>query len=595
MDCKICGAAGLELAQTPTAGLKDLRRGLTAAADDDGDGRLTLFTAGAITASTLTRTLAGPVVRYGVPGRTSVGRLKVRPGALRFPAELTRVKLTEEHDRAKSRGHLTAVTDDGQTIRAALKVSDGPLGDAALSEAADRTRDGFSFDVIDATVQGDELVDALVIAIGQVGIPAYDDSRIDTIAASQNAAGTAPAQQEGHDMTEEQRRRLAELRAMQTRTAEQQGELDQLAQLEAPSGNVADAAPGSPASSPAGQGVANPPAPVGASGSSQAASTGAPQQAAVMASVPAGAPSPAPARTSQEGALQRFVSTVTQALRPGGGGAHAITAALSDVTWSSQQGVIEAPAWSGELWSGVAYEPQFTPLLASGDLTNWEGSGWRWVTKPEMKDYTGDKAAIASDPIDTEPSGYEAARMAVGHDIDRKFYDFPNEAFLRGYLEAVRESWAMKLDLKVEAWIASHAVPVQDAVPADITEDSVLKAAARGVLALKRRKVGAATFVVLNDEDWFSLFDVTSNNRPAFLDVFGVNPPSFRNSDLVDQGTVIIGAKQTATVRTLPGSPIRADAQHLANGGIDSAFFGYWAIEEHHTSGIASVGYDPTP
>jgi hypothetical protein len=245
-----------EQAPTPFAGLEDLRR-VTADAGDDG--RLTLFTAGAITASTLTRTIAGPVVRYGVPGRTSVGRLRVRPGALRFPADLARVKLTREHVRAESRGHLTAVTDDGQEVRAALRVSDGPEGDAALREAADRTRDGLSFDVIDAQIEGDEITDALVIAIGQVGIPAYDDSRIDTIAASNDAAGTAPAHTEGNTMNEEQRRRLAELRALTTRTTEQQTELDQLAQLESGSGTVApSAAPTPPA--PAG-GAANPPVP----------------------------------------------------------------------------------------------------------------------------------------------------------------------------------------------------------------------------------------------------------------------------------------------------------------------------------------------
>jgi hypothetical protein len=44
-------------------------------------------------------------------------------------------------------------------------------------------------------------------------------------------------------------------------------------------------------------------------------------------------------------------------------------------------------------------------------------------------------------------------------------------------------------------------------------------------------------------------------------------------------------------LRTLPGSPIRVSAQHIANGGVDEAFFGYWAIEEHHNSGIVSVAY----
>lgn len=518
---------------------------------------LSLYTEATITASTLTRTLAGDVVRFGVPGRTSRGKLRVRPGALRFPPELRRVKLTREHDREDSRGHLADLVVDDQRIRAALRVSDGPEGDAALREAADGTRDGLSFDVIDATIEGDEITDGLVIAIGQVGIPAYDDSRIDTIAASQTPAGD-PGTTQGDPMSTDQ---PAEVTTTTTTTT------------------PAPAPQPEPQPDPDNNGT---------------------DVAASLSAVPAGVPSPAPARTSQSGALDAFVSTIVTALRPGGGGSAAITAALTDVTHTQHTGNIEAPAWSGELWSGLQYEPEFTGLLNSGSLTNWEGRGWRFTQKPVIADYAGDKAAIPSGAITTEDSTYEAARMAVGHDIDRKFYDFPNEGFLRAYVEAVRESWAIKLDGKVRDFIVANAVPVTTADGADVgtdpdvvAESSLLKAVARGFLALRRARVGRGTFVVMNDEDWFDLFDVTSQNKPAFLDLFNVNPSNFVSTDAVGAGTVIVGVKQAATVRTLPGSPIRVDAQNIANGGVDNGFFGYWAVEQHHTGGIVSVEYDP--
>lgn len=531
-------------------------------------------TVGAVTASILTRTLAGPVVRFGIPGRTSRGMLKVRAGALRFPDPLHRVKLTKEHDRAASRGHLAALEANDVEIRAALKVSDGPEGDAALSEAGDHTRDGLSFDVVDATIEGDEIVDALVVAIGQVGIPAFDDMRIDTIAASQDPAGGAGTT-EGNNMSGQ--------------TSDPTPAPGTVAPT-ATAGSNPSATPAPPAVTPA-------PAqsPEAGAGSSPAGVS----VAASIPAVPSGVPAPAtsPARTSRAGALDAFCSTVVEALRPGGGGAGAITAALQDVGYDSTSADVAAPAWSGELWSGVAYEPEFSPLLGSGPLTARKGAGWRWVTKPEIKDYSGNKAAIPSDPIDTEPAEYTAARMAVGHDIDRAFYDFPDgAAFLRGYVEACRESWAIKLDAKVEDFITTNAVPVTgpdggdpDTDPDPVVETSVLRAVARGRLALKRRRVGRATFVVMADEDYMSLLDLTNDDVPAFLNLFGIDPGNFTSSAAVTAGTVLVGAKQTATVRTLPGSPIRVDAQHLANGGIDSAFFGYWAIEEHHTSGIASV------
>lgn len=531
--------------------------------------------AGTITASVVTRTIAGPVVQYGVPGRTSRGMLKVRAGALRFPEPIDRVKLTKEHDRADSRGHLAAIEANDVGIRAALKVADGPEGDAALREAADKTRDGLSFDVIDATIEGDEIVDALVVAIGQVGIPAFDDLRIDSIAASQDPAGGAGAT-EGNNMS---------------------GQTPGNAPVQGTVTTTANAGE-NPHSTPA------PPAVTPAPAASPDPGAGSPQAQTVTASaipaVPAGVPAPGTggARTSRAGALNAFCRAVTDALAPGGGGVAAITAALSDVTWSDVGDDISAPAWSGELWSGVAYESEFAPLLGSGPLTNRRGTGWRWVTKPEMQDWTGNKAAVPSADLETEPADYTAAYMAVGHDIDRAFYDFPDgAAFLRGYVEACRESWAMKLDAKAEAYIVGAAVPVTGPDGADpgtdpdpIVETSVLRAVARGRLALKRRRVGRATFVVMADEDYMSLLDLTNDDVPAFLNLFGIDPANFTSSAAVTPGSVLVGAKQAATLRTLSGSPIRVDAQHLANGGIDTAFFGYWAIEEHHTSGIASVG-----
>jgi len=533
-------------------------------ANTAGD-QLRIFASAHIEASTMTRTLVGDVIVYGVPGRTSAGKLKVRPGALRFPADLTRVKLTREHNRDDSRGHLVQLDDDGKRIRAAMRVADGTAGDDALREAGDKTRDGFSFDIVDAVVEGDWITAGEVIAIGQVGIPAFDDTRVSAIAASQedsttSTTSTDPATQPSEtgdtDMTPEQIARLAELRAMDNRTPEQESELAALEALEKATGTTASADD-------------NPPA--------------APVTASVPA-VPSGVPAQRASRASvnEPSALDRFYNAVAGALgqnrSPG-----AITAALADVTNSANP--IAAPAWSGELWSGLQYEPQWSTLFAQGDLTSFEGNGWRWVVKPAMGDYAGDKAAIPSAAISTEPSSYEAARMACGHDIDRKFYDFPDAGFLASYAEAAREDWAVKLDGKARAYALANAV----AYGAPAT--SLLKAAALASFGVKANTRARATFVAVNDGDFLDLLDINESAVPAFLKMFNIDPASFIADAAVPAGEVVAGVKQAATLRTLPGSPIRVDAQHLANGGVDSAFFGYWAIEEHHTSGIVKTTF----
>lgn len=527
-------------------------------------------TAGAVTASSSSRTLGGAVVRYGEYGRTSIGRVRVKAGALRWPSDLTRVKLTKEHDRDQSRGFIAAREDDGELLRVVAKVSDGPEGDDALREATDHTRDGFSFDLVDVVLEGDWIVDGEVVAIGQVGIPAYDDMRIDQVAASQTRAASDAVQNEGNGMTEQEQARLAELRAKSALTADEQAELEQLAAKEAEQdGDQGD------------------------QGDQGSASDQGDQGSTAQASLPSGG-GPRPRRTSstttreRDGQLRRFVAALTNGLNPNTG--ISVTAALADVTESGvDDGVLSQPAWSGELWSGVQHEREFVPLLGSGSLTNFKGEGWRWVTKPEMKDYAGNKAAIPSDPIDTEPSAYEAARMAVGHDLDRKFYDFPDAAFLESYVRAVGESWSVKSDIKAHAWIVANAVDTL------LTAPTLLKAAGKALRKVKRNTRTKGTFVLVADDDFDTLMDVSEHDVPAFLQLFDIEPGSFTSSELLAPGSVIAGTKQAATFRELPGSPIRVSAQHIANGGVDEGFFGYWAVEQHHESGIVKVAIDAVP
>lgn len=548
---------------------------------------------GGIQASTESRTLAGELVRFDVLGRTSVGRLRVRrPGALRFPDDLARVKLTREHDRAASRGHCTGITVTDTGIRASAKVSDGPDGDDALREAADGTRDGFSFDLVDATVVGDEITDALVIAIGQVGIPAYDNSRIDTIAAAAASPGRNIM------LSPEQAARLLELQARidngETLTEEEQKEYDALKVLSALQHGT-----------PEGEGVTASATPQGgvhvhvhngpavAEGTQEIAAS----VPAVQPGVPTG-PTGGPATTSpQGGAFGQFCVDMAAAMNRDNPNRIAdITAALSDITYSSHAGNIQQPDWSGELWSGLEYEPEFLDLFTEGTLTSLAGTGWRFTSKLEIADYAGDKAAIPSDTITTETQNWTGARMAVGVDIDRAFFDFPTAGFIESLFQQVRESWKIKLDGKVKAYTIAEAVAAavdeSAGVPVAIgAQDTLLKAVAIAVRALKRRRVGAASWVLVSDDDMFTLIDTKVEETLAYLKLFGIDPENFRSSSALAAGTVYAGVRQAAKVRTLPGSPVRVDAQHLANGGVDEAFFGYWAIEEQHTKGIAKATF----
>jgi hypothetical protein len=278
-----------------------------------------------------------------------------------------------------------------------------------------------------------------------------------------------------------------------------------------------------------------------------------------------------------------------------------------------------------------------------------------------MADYAGDKAAIPTGSVGTEESLWEAARAAVGVDIDRKFFDFPNEAFLTGLFQAMAGSWEIVKDTKSRLFIATEAVKATKSVavhttnadatvtaatgtfaasdvgasisgtgiPAaatiitftnsgsveisanatatgditatmDVQAPTVLKAAARASMSLNKRagqsKAPSSTgadWIVLNEEDHFTLLDIAQLDVPAFLQLYGIAPEDLRSSPDVPRGEVWAGVRRAATLRTEGRSPISVDALNLANGGVDKAFFGYWAIEQHHLRGIQKTKIVP--
>jgi hypothetical protein len=538
--------------------------------------RITVTAADDVVVDLTRRTITGTVYRYGEVGRTSAGPLQV---GRTLPAPPVGLALTLEHDRGVVRGSIAMVDLSDERLRVACRVADGPLGDAALEEAASRKRAGLSFDLEDAEVLDGVIVAGTWAALGQVENPAFNSARIDQIAASTTPT---PSGRNTMKLAPEQAALLVELKAKDTPTDE---EKEVIKALEA----VA-AAPE----------VAQPePAPLPAAAVPVAASA-TPPRAAVVPAVTAGVPTPQTSSTStnpQGGAFGRFCVEMAKALHPDNPTKLVdVTAALQDITYSSHASNIQQPDWSGELWSGLEYTPEFLDLFTDGTLTSLKGTGWRFTSKLEIQDYAGDKAEIPTDNITTETQDWTGARMAVGVDIDRAFFDFPTPGFIESLFQQVRESWKIKLDAKVRAYTIAQAIAAAEDEAAGVPvvigdQDTLLKAAAVAVRALKRRRVGAASWVLVSDEDMFTLIDTQVDQVLAYLKLFGIDPENFRSSSALAPGTVYAGVKPAAKVRTLPGSPIRIDAQRLTHGGVDEAFFGYWAIEEQHTRGIAKATF----
>lgn len=367
-------------------------------------------------------------------------------------------------------------------------------------------------------------------------------------------------------MTPEQRARLAELLAMNSRSADEEGEYLELVRLLATS-NDTPADDSAPAPELAAARLAERVAVL------EAANT--------PATVPNGAPGSTAPRTQRD--VRELYAAMSRVLT--GHSRPELEAALADITNTANIWVA-GTAYDGQLWDGLEYTRRFIPLVTTQPLTSYKGTGWRWVTKPEVADYAGDKAAVPSNVPETEATAWTAARLAGAHDIDRKFYDFGDTEFIAAYYAALTESYAKKSDDKVRAFLLAMAAA--NAAVAGAT--NIWGAAIRAANAVMDATDGVQPdYFLVAQADMIALADgTTTETMPSsdLLEVFGVTADKFLITPGVAAGTVIGGIKQAARFRELGSSPIRVETINITNGGIDGGVFGYYSTEAVHDGGV---------
>jgi hypothetical protein len=489
------------------------------------------------------RVAEGIIVPWGRPGRTNLGPKKVHRGAVRILAEAPVIGLYG-HDRDRSVSRLIAHEDRDEGLWGRLRIAETPAGDLLLSELRGGVRDGLSVELseLEFDYAGDVTAGRLD-AVAHVPLPAYDSARVHALAATLTTDGdsvtdTAPP---------------ADQAAAPALSPDQFTQL--LAQLRA-----AGVGPTSPAT--------------------QLDTSGLPP-----------ATNPAGGQLHRAAELQAALATGTATPE--------MRAALADIT-NTDLPLWHRPAGIGEeLWSGGGYTRRFVPLISHKPLTSWKFGGWRWVNRPEVDDYAGDKAEIPTNEVSVEPVEGTAQRVAGGWDVDRKFRDFGDADFWAGFYAAQAESYAEKTDAICAAAIiaAARDITVDANVPTEyasvnVAQADVLKATALGQAILEdtpniRR---SASFVLMNSADWLGLMDLTNLDLPAFLSMLGVQPGSFQRSPLVPAGSVILGVAPSMTWYELGGgAPIRVEALDVARAGVDSAVYGYCGTLVNRPGGIIRV------
>ncbi len=533
-----------------------------------------------MTASREDRTITGLLLPYGEEGRTNVGKITASAGSLTVPDPVSDVKLDIEHDLTRPVGRASEIVDTDAGLVATWSIARTRAGDDVLEEAAEGLRTGLSVEVEDPVIRGGALLGGVLTGAGVVVNPAFPSAQLVAADAGEYVEtvvvdSTVVRESEYGTETTTQHIETESVYQAAPPAEELPDEGDQ-----ASTGDVPDEETEALASEAEDNEGDEPEKEEEMSESTLTAA----------ATVPTGS-LVAPKAPKSEPTLREVTAMMAAAFRSGG--ERKMLATLSDVVPANVD-EMALPGWLGELWSGVAYQRRFIPLFDQKPLTNYELKGWRWVTKPTVAAYAGNKGDVPSATIATESVTVAAQRLAGAHDIDRKFRDFGETAFFEAYFRAMTESYARLSDLAVLDDVAAAATVVDaGTIPTGVAKGLVFIVDG----ALEVLDLGTPSFAVVAKDLYRDILLTQESDALKYLnaalgfDAGTLEGNGFRivGTDQITAGSVLVGIRDAVTVHELGGVPIRVEAEDIAKGGIDEGVFGYYAVNVHDAEGLALV------
>lgn len=513
--------------------------------------------AGDLLASAPARQITGLLLPFGETGRTNRGRVSVAPGAVELPADPSVVTLNLDHLRNQPVGRATDLFASDKGVHATFTVARTPEGDDLLAEVAAGKRTKLSAEVTGLVIRAGQIVAGRLYGAAAVEAGAFPS-------ASLLAADVG----EGYEdkVTTDETTVIETPDGTTTITEHIESEYEY---------EPADADPAEDDENEENDDMPAATAP-----------------ADLAARRPGTRTNP---RTPKIETIGDLFATIAQAHRNHD---KDLMAALSDITSSEHTPFVTAPAFVGELWEGLGYERQYIPLFNHADLTSWVINGWRWLVKPEVGAYLGDKTEVPSNEPTTQAVQIEAERFAGAHDIDRKFRDFGDTGFIESYYRAMTESYAEVTDVAVLDQVLSEltATPV-GTLPSGVPVGLV--AIVRGYLKVLRATRRRPTFALVSDALFEQMLYTPATDVTPYLEQLLGTPGGFEDGfirptvDLApDQ--VLVGVKDAVTVHELGGgTPIRVDALDIAKGGEDHGVFGYLGVNIHREDGLALIDTAP--
>jgi hypothetical protein len=535
---------------------------------------MTLVTidAGTLQASQEERTLTGLLVPYGEECRSNLGRFTINAGAISIPEDLTGLSLNVEHEREAVVGGFLQARETPEGIVATFSVAKTPEGDKALADVESGNRRHLSVEAKDVIIRDGKAISGRLFAGALVKTPAFPSAVL----------LAAAADTEDLDMDQET---TTPQETTETTVEEFTDENGQTWVKKTTEDIIVDGTTTTTVTTE----VVEEPEPQAQSEGDDGMNTAAAVPGALQASAPITTNDRPSDKMSVFASIAQAVSTQDRSL----------LAALADVKYDGAGAFGQAaqvPDYVGQVWDGKRFQRKIIPLVGSGQLTSMKIQGFRYVTKPVVAPWAGNKSDVPTNAPSLEAAEWTAQRFAGAWDIAREFVDFGQTAIIEDFLSKAADSYAKVTDeAALTGLLAEAEVNEYVAITgSDLVTEPAIGQLVQGAMSVLANDA-TPTFAVVAPDVFNRLALIKQNNALELLSMgLGLEAGSLAGFSITPHagmtpGSVLVGDREAARVYELAGSPIRVNALEIAKGGIDEALFGYMAVRVDYAEGLQLV------
>lgn len=481
------------------------------------------------------------------------------PGRVTLPADPGTAHVNEEHDSKRPVAKFGAFKDTPAALFGRVDYANTTGGNDALVLASEGLRKGISVELKDAAIRSAKLLAGALTGGGLVVTPSFGSAQVLAAAAD-----------------------IGEV------TAEIMASLDK---LNSPEGDK-PAEGANPTEPPANEKDNKP---VTASTATPPATSAAVLAASLAGQAVTPAPSPIDAFLENLATLSGMGSSTVKA------------AALDQVIQTDVFDKVHPPEAMGEIWKGRRYVGRYLDLFMPATMKGQKVTGWRWVDgkTPQVAVWSppfsgGTMNDIPTNEVAAEEASWTGFRIAGGNKFDRIHFDFPDAEWWGSYLNESTDDYARKLDAECIKFLTNPArLTALELSSAATTEEMMLEGIGKvsdfsnpGYILLGWSKFKELALAKKFDQSVAAAsgdMSVSLVNGAFGTTYMGIPVKAAGSSDVTATNRVIVGCKEANELQSLPGGPIRVEAQEIQKGAVEHGVFGYHLFRDLDKRGMVEV------